>query len=170
MFRQYNLDYADVLGLMNAADQRNKLDITVFWPKETFDETHPQDPGYKAYADFFAEEWQRIEKNPCGRPVVPVKPISGNEYAHFVRIDAPSMKIKSAFTDYLSIQTDNMDWLASRWLDRVAMLGNADHTSYFEYTPNGKKPVPLQFSFYGERVGITAEVVKESVPGEFLTI
>ena len=25
-------------------------------------------------------------------------------------------------------------------------------------------PVPLQFSFYGERVGITAEVVKESVP------
>ena len=48
MFRQYNLDYADVLGLMNAAYQRNKLDITVFWPKETFDETHPQDPGYKA--------------------------------------------------------------------------------------------------------------------------
>ena len=63
-----------------------------------------------------------------------------------------SMKIKSAFTDYLSIQADNMDWLASRWLDRVAMLGNADHTSYFEYTPNGKKPGPLQFSFYGERV------------------
>ena len=116
LFEQYNLEYADVLGLMNLAYHADKIDTDVLWP---VDAVHPLDAGYASYAEHFEKEWVRIEKSVEKVPVLPKNFICGNGFDNIERIDLHKHNIEKWSVEYPRPVSDCFDWLASRWLDKV---------------------------------------------------
>ena len=164
LFRQYQLEYADVLGLMNRKYLDGKLNTEPLWPKSLFDMTHPHDSGYAEYFRNFEQEWNRIEKSPVLHPVMPSDPISGKKFNKFVRIEAVDLNLPGWTKSLPFLQSDTFDWMTSRWINQLAVTSNADHIDTFKFQPNGNKLKTLDLSFLGETIGLIFEVMPDSVP------
>jgi len=164
IFRQYRLEYADVLGLMNSKFLDGELDTAPLWPAELFDILHPWDSGYAEYFRNFEHEWKRIEKSPVRRPVIPAEPISGKNYDHVARIEVADLNLPGWTPRLPFLLSDNFDWMTSRWVDKVAITSNADQTGVFDYKLNGNKLATLGLSFRGETVALILEAMPNSVP------
>ena len=164
LFRQYQLEYADVPGLMNRKYLDGKLDTAPLWPKSLFDMTHPHDSGYAEYFRNFEQEWNRIEKSPVLHPVMPSDPISGKKFNKFARIEAVDLNLPGWGKSLPFLQSDTFDWMTSRWVDQLAVTSNADHIDTFKFQLNGNKLKTLDLTFRGETIGLIFEVMPNSVP------
>lgn len=174
MCRYYNLDWADVLGIMNAAYFRGELDVEPLWPKELFDTCHPCDDGYAAYTDAFCQEWQRIaDSEPTDAEFKKewFYPACYRNVAAY--IPEPDNIPDGWYWDLPYVMADTFDWLTSRHYADVMVCGGA-HTAVFSYEKT--KPVPAEFTVTGENIYITMEIVKQTsfieaeVDGERKTI
>ena len=150
LFRKYNLEYADVLGLMNEAYHSGKIDVDALWPVDT---VHPLDDGYAAYAEFFKLEWERIENSVENVPVMPDDFVCGKEFSNIKRIDLHKLALKKWTVDYPCVVSDCFDWLASRWLDRIVERSAED--SILE---------PFTLKVKAGKVAVMIETVADSVP------
>ena len=164
LFKHYNLEYADILGLMNKAYLDNKIETSLLWPKELFDETHPHDAGYAAYTRFFFEEWERIATSPEKKPVLPENFVSGKTYSNILRIDLAEQQMPGWSVCYPCIVSDCYDWLASRFLDKLVMRSNSVQSGALKWEYNGGKLEPFTFKVKAERVAAMIETLPESVP------
>ena len=164
LFHHYQLEYADVLGLMNRKFLDGKLDTEALWPTELFDMTHPRDLGYAEYFRNFEQEWNRIEKSPVRHPVMSAEPVSGKSFTHVARIEAVDLNLPGWKSRLPFLVSDNFDWMTSRWVDKVAITSNADQTGYYEYKLNGKKLQTLDLTFRGEMIALLLEAMPKSVP------
>ena len=150
LFEQYNLEYADVLGLMNLAYHAGKIDTDVLWP---VDAVHPLDDGYASYAEHFKNEWERIENSAEKVPVLPHNFICGNGFVNIERIDLYKRNIDKWSVEYPRPVSDCFDWLASRWLDKV-----------IEQSSEDGELCSLTFQVKAMQVAAMIETVADSVP------
>ena len=164
LFQKYQLEYADVLGLMNRDFLDKKLDTEALWPTELFDMTHPHDPGYAAYFRAFRKEWDRIEKSPLLNPVLPEHPLTGESFNHLLRIEVPQLNLRGWTRRPPFLIAEHFDWMASRWIDQVAITSNAEQVHYHKYKLSDRKLQTLKFSFKGEMIGLMLEIMPHSVP------
>lgn len=164
LFKRYNLEYADILGLMHQAHREKQIDISKFWPIELFDRVHPHDAGYAAYRDFFFREWERIEAAPEKKPVLTADFISGKSFSNLLRVDLPQLELPGWRVCYPCVVSDCYDWLASRHLDKLVMRSNAEQTGATTWEFKGDKIEPFTFKVKAERVGAMIETLPESVP------
>ena len=164
LFKKYNLDYADILGLMNQEYQKGKIDTSVLWPAGLFDVTHPHDAGYAAYTELFIREWNRIESSPEKQPVLPQEFVSGKTFSNLLRVNLPELKLNGWKVCYPCPVSDCFDWLASRYLDKVVTQANAEQISGTKWQYNGGKLEPFTFKVKAERLAALIETVPESVP------
>ena len=164
LFKHYNLEYADILGLMNKLCLDGKLDTSLLWPDELFDATHPHDAGYAVYTQLFIKEWERIENSEEKIPQLPENFVSGNSFCNIKRVDLLQTVPHGWKVCYPWVVSDCFDWLASRYLDKVVMYSNADPVGHAKWQYNGKKLEPLSFNVVAERVAVLMETLPESVP------
>ena len=162
--RTYQLEYADVLGLMNREFLAKQLDTEALWPKKLFDMTHPHDAGYAAYFRCFRQEWERIEKSPARTPVLPERPFSGENCRYRLRVEAAELNLPGWTARPPFIMSDTFDWMTSRWVDQVAISSNADQVNYRVYEAADRQLETLRFSFKGESLALILEVIPQSVP------
>ena len=153
LFEKYNLEYADVLGLMNRAYLDGKLNTNELWSQETNDTVHPNDTGYAAYAEYFQKEWERIESSTEKKPVLPENFISGEAFANVVRVELSGQQLLGWNIASPGVVSDCFDWLPSRWLDKVIV----------QTAENGELK-PLNFKVKAQRVAVMIETVADSVP------
>ena len=153
LFEKYQLEYADVLGVMNRKFLSGSLDLDALWPPELGDVTHPHDIGYAAYTEAFFEEWQRIENSAEKIPVLPADFISGTKYSNTLRVDLHNYDIPGWKTDYPRVVSDCYDWLSSRWLDKVIV----------QRISAGSAAVPLTFKVRAVRAAAMIETYPDSV-------
>ena len=153
IFRQYNLEYADVLGLMNRDFLDEKINTAELWSQETNDAVHPCDTGYAAYAEYFRREWERIENSVEKTPVLPPQFISGESFSNLMRVELAQQMLQGWKVAAPCVVSDCFDWLSSRWLDNVIV----------QTTENGELK-PLNFKVKAQRVAVMIETVSDSVP------
>ena len=164
LFEKYRLEYADILKLMHRDFAAGKLDIAKIWEPELFDTIHPHDCGYAVYAEYFKSEWERIEALPEKTPVLPPSPLCGNHFDNFTRVEAVSLDLPGWQKCRPWIVADSFDWMASRWIDFVAMQGNCSLAGLAELkcVPD-KKLRPLTLEFQAETIALMVETLPESV-------
>lgn len=156
----YNLDYIDILGGMNRDYKAGKLDITGFWPEELFDETHPHDIGYQAYADYGFREFDRILAAPARTSVLKDEWFFNNRFEHRVRLDAADMKLPEGwFVSLPYWQSVTFDWMSSRWMDKVAVCSNAKYNGYGRWEKLERIPAGYKVRFRGNYLAIFHEAV-----------
>ena len=165
MSRRYGTGFADVLGVLNADFRAGRLDTSRMWPAGMFDTCHPHDAGYAAYADAFFREWDRLLKEDLqphltedwySMPLTDLRRMDAKELAG--GLDGARLEMP-----YCTANTH--DWLCSRWMDDILVLGNGRRTRSFKYE-RCEPSAPLKVSFSGTTVALFTEVVPESVPFE----
>ena len=164
LFNKYQLEYADVLKLLNDDYKAGKLNTDELWPPEVFDRVHPHDAGYAAYAACFNREWERIENAPVKRPILHREALCGDTFQYFRRFDLAELNRPGWVPGFSYPVADCFDWLSSRWLDKVVTCGNAERISVNKWKSNGNKAEPFQFKFRAEQIALMMEVIPESVP------
>lgn len=164
LFEAYQLEYADILGVMHREYHTGRIDTDGLWAAEYFDSTHPHDRGYAVYTRCFFAEWERIEKSPVKPVILPEKPLTGDSYNFFSRVELSKLSPEGWDIRMPVIVADSYDFMASRWIDKVIEQGNAVQCGSVKWQKRaGKELFPFTFSFRGEQVILLAETLPESV-------
>lgn len=153
----YNVPCGDAIILMQELWKEGKLDLDTIWPPESFDMTHPDDPGYALYAEAAWNAFQKAvaEKTVCR---VPEEMLFGDRYMHWARIRVSSLRpLPSGWRVSIPRRTYvAFDFLMSRWLDDVTVAANFTEPKRGKYVP-AEPAEPLRARFSGSTVLLFGE-------------
>ena len=156
---RFQLSYGDVIGRMNHLYKTGKLDPEKIWPADRFDDTHPNDLGYRYYADIIFEAFQAAAAQKIS-PVLPQELHGGNfRYSQRFRLaDVPLLPAGWQVTG-CETRAATYDFTCSRWMGTLAAAGNFVRKGYdrFELLENPSVPETLTFRFKGGMVLLFGE-------------
>ena len=158
----YRTATGDAITLMQRKWQAGELDLDHVWPPASFDSCHPDDPGYRLYAEagWAAYRSAVADKRVCR---VPETMLYGNGYMNWARVRFSSLgRLPPGWkTTAASRESCAFDFLMSRWLDDVTVAANFTALDRTRTAP-APPAAPLKLKFTGSSVLLFGESTPRS--------